>query len=90
MDKTWYNIFKEAKEKLKLRDMHLDDIQDIFASQFKFLRSTYEKIDIHKETFPTIFIPEIGRFYGKRKTIKQYKRRKLEEQLNKEINGKQD
>jgi|688.fasta_scaffold148710_3 hypothetical protein len=71
MDKTWFNLFKEVSKELGL-NLTPVEIQDIFNFQFKFMNDVYSKHNTTEENrLPTILIPEVGRFYSKRRKEKK-------------------
>lgn len=66
MDKILFNIFKETTKEIKI-NLSIDEINEIFSSQFKFLRETYAVVNTKEQNkLPTILIPELGRFYSKK------------------------
>jgi hypothetical protein len=81
MDKTLFNIFKETTKEMKL-NLSIEEIGEIFSSQFKFLRDKYAEVNTKEQNkLPTIFIPELGRFYSKKskeKSREYFKNKNIE------------
>lgn len=80
MDKIWYNIFRNTAKELNI-PLNNIEVEEVFDSQFKFMVHKYAEIDIHTQDLPTILIPEIGRFYGKRVKTKNVRNRKINKEL---------
>ena len=60
MERIWFNIFKPIADSHNLKP---EQVEEIFNSQFQYIRYEVSQIDILQNKLPTIAVPNLGKFY---------------------------